>query len=116
MASTESSVIIDQNGESKILDIIDNNLKASKIMNGRSFLQLTEKEQKEIYSIYANTILHFIIDYAKTKYSNISDVPFRDFIDHNGNITKGKHINKNIKDLKVFNYLGLIILKTMIHF
>lgn len=107
MASTESSVIIDQNGESKILDIIENNPKASKIMNGRSYLQLTEKEQKEIYSIYANTILHFIIDYAKTKYSNISDVPFRDFIDHNGNITKGKHINKNIKDLKVKEIIQL---------
>ena len=61
MASTESSLIIDQNGDNKILDIIKNNLKASVIMNGRSFLQLTEKEQKEIYSIYANTILHFIL-------------------------------------------------------
>lgn len=108
MASTESSVIIDQNGDNIILDIINKNSKeALKVMNGRSYQKLTEKEQEEIYSIYANTILRFIIDYAKTKYSNISDVPFRDFTDHKGNITKGKHINKNIKDLKVKEIIQL---------
>lgn len=71
MASTESSVIIDQNGDNIILDIIldiiNKNSTASKIMNGRSYQKLTEEEKEEIDSIYANTTLRFIIDYAKTK-------------------------------------------------
>ena len=102
--STESSLIIDQNGDKIILDIIKDNLK---IMNGRSFNQLTEKEQRDVYAYYANTMLSFIIKYAKTKYPNISDVLFRDFIGHGGVIKLGTFSNKNIKDLNVKDIIQL---------
>ena len=102
--STESSLIIDQNGDKIILDIIKDNLK---IMNGRSFNQLTEKEQRDVYAYYANTMLDFIIKYAKTKYPNISDVLFGDFIGHGGVIKLGTFSNKNIKDLNVKDIIQL---------
>ena len=102
--STESSLIIDQNGDKIILDIIKDNLK---IMNGRSFNQLTEKEQRDVYAYYANTMLSFIIKYAKTKYPNISDVLFGDFIGHGGVIKLGTFSNKNIKDLNVKDIIQL---------
>ena len=86
---TESSSIIDQNGDNIILDIIKNYSEGLEIMNGRSYDQLTDKEQRYVYAYYANTMLYFIIEYAKTKYPNISDVLFRDFIDHNGIIKVG---------------------------
>ena len=105
--STESSLIIDQNGDKIILDIIKKNKGGLEIMNGRSYDQLTEKEQRDVYAYYANTMLYFIIEYAKTKYPNISDVLFRDFIDHNGIIKLGTFSNKNIKDLNVKDIIQL---------
>ena len=105
--STESSLIIDQNGDKIILDIIKKNKGGLEIMNGRSYDQLTEKEQRDVYAYYANTMLYFIIEYAKTKYPNISDVLFRDFIGHNGIIKLGPFSNKNIKDLNVKDIIQL---------
>ena len=102
--STESSLIIDQNGDKIILDIIKKNKGGLEIMNGRSYDQLTEKEQR---AYYANRMLDFIIEYAKTKYPNISDVLFRDFIGHNGIIKLGPFSNKNIKDLNVKDIIQL---------
>ena len=104
---TESSSIIDQNGDKIILDIIKNYSEGLEIMNGRSYAQLTEKEKRDVYDCYANTMLLFIIEYAKTKYPNISDVLFRDFIDHNGIIKVGTFSNKNIKDLNVKDIIQL---------
>ena len=104
---TESSSIIDQNGDNIILDIIKDNKEGLKIMNGRSYDQLTEKEQRDVYAYYANTMLYFIIEYAKTKYPNISDVLFRDFIGHGGVIKFGTFSNKNIKDLNVKDIIQL---------
>ena len=98
--STESSLIIDQNGDEIIKKY------SLKIMNGRSFNQLTEKEQRDVYADYENAMLSFIIDYAKTKYPNISDVLFRDIIDH-GIIKLGTFSNKNIKDLNVKDIIQL---------
>ena len=105
--STESSSIIDQNGDKIILDIIKKNKGGLEIMNGRSYDQLTEKEQRDVYAYYANTMLYFIIEYAKTKYPNISDVLFRDFIGHGGVIKFGTFSNKNIKDLNVKDIIQL---------
>ena len=105
--STESSLIIDQNGDKIILDIIKKNKGGLEIMNGRSYDQLTEKEQRDVYAYYANTMLYFIIEYAKTKYPNISDVLFRDFIGHGGVIKFGTFSNKNIKDLNVKDIIQL---------
>ena len=105
--STESSLIIDQNGDNIILDIIKKNKGGLEIMNGRSYDQLTEKEQRDVYAYYANTMLYFIIQYAKTKYPNISDVLFRDFIGHGGVIKLGPFSNKNIKDLNVKDIIQL---------
>ena len=105
--STESSLIIDQNGDKIILDIIKKNKGGLEIMNGRSYDQLTEKEQRDVYAYYANTMLYFIIQYAKTKYPNISDVLFRDFIGHGGVIKLGTFSNKNIKDLNVKDIIQL---------
>ncbi len=102
---TESSSIIDQNGDNIILDIIKK--EGLKIMNGRSYAQLTEKEKRDVYNCYANTMLYFIIQYAKTKYPNISDVLFRDFIGHGGVIKLGTFSNKNIKDLNVKDIIQL---------
>ena len=102
---TESSSIIDQNGDNIILDIIKK--EGLKIMNGRSYAQLTEKEKRDVYNFYANTMLYFIIQYAKTKYPNISDVLFRDFIGHGGVIKLGTFSNKNIKDLNVKDIIQL---------
>ena len=104
---TESSSIIDQNGDNIILDIIKKNKGGLEIMNGRSYDQLTEKEQRDVYAYYANTMLYFIIQYAKTKYPNISDVLFRDFIGHGGVIKLGTFSNKNIKDLNVKDIIQL---------
>ena len=104
---TESSLIIDQNGDKIILDIIKKNKGGLEIMNGRSYDQLTEKEQRDVYAYYANTMLYFIIQYAKTKYPNISDVLFRDFIGHGGVIKLGTFSNKNIKDLNVKDMIQL---------
>ena len=104
---TESSLIIDQNGDKIILDIIKKNKGGLEIMNGRSYDQLTEKEQRDVYAYYANTMLYFIIQYAKTKYPNISDVLFRDFIGHGGVIKLGTFSNKNIKDLNVKDIIQL---------
>ena len=104
---TESSSIIDQNGDNIILDIIKKNKGGLEIMNGRSYDQLTEKEQRDVYAYYANTMLYFIIEYAKTKYPNISDVIFRDFIGHGGVIKFGTFSNKNIKDLNVKDIIQL---------
>ena len=104
---TESSLIIDQNGDKIILDIIKKNKGGLEIMNGRSYDQLTEKEQRDVYAYYANTMLSFIIKYAKTKYPNISDVLFRDFIGHGGVIKLGPFSNKNIKDLNVKDIIQL---------
>ena len=103
---TESTLIIDQNGDNIILeDIIKK--EGLKIMNGRSYAQLTEKEKRDVYAYYANTMLYFIIQYAKTKYPNISDVLFRDFIGHGGVIKFGPFSNKNIKDLNVKDIIQL---------
>lgn len=104
---TESSSIIDQNGDNIILDIIKNYSEGLAIMNGRSYDQLTEKEKRDVYNCYANTMLYFIIQYAKTKYPNISDVLFRDFIGHGGVIKLGTFSNKNIKDLNVKDIIQL---------
>ena len=105
---TESTLIIDQNGDNIILeDIIKKYRGGLKIMNGRSYDQLTEKEQRDVYAYYANTMLYFIIQYAKTKYPNISDVLFRDFIGHGGVIKLGTFSNKNIKDLNVKDIIQL---------
>ena len=105
---TESTLIIDQNGDNIILeDIIKKYRGGLKIMNGRSYDQLTEKEQRDVYAYYANTMLYFIIQYAKTKYPNISDVLFRDFIGHGGVIKFGTFSNKNIKDLNVKDIIQL---------
>ena len=104
---TESTLIIDQNGDKIILDIIKKNKGGLEIMNGRSYDQLTEKEQRDVYAYYANTMLYFIIQYAKTKYPNISDVLFRDFIGHGGVIKLGTFSNKNIKDLNVKDIIQL---------
>ena len=104
---TESSSIIDQNGDNIILYIIKNYSEGLAIMNGRSYDQLTEKEQGDVYAYYANTMLYFIIEYAKTKYPNISDVIFRDFIGHGGVIKFGTFSNKNIKDLNVKDIIQL---------
>ena len=105
---TESTLIIDQNGDNIILeDIIKKYRGGLKIMNGRSYDQLTEKEQRDVYAYYANTMLYFIIQYAKTKYPNISDVLFRDFIGHGGVIKLGTFSNKNIKDLNVKDMIQL---------
>ena len=104
---TESSSIIDQNGDNIILDIIKNYLEGLAIMNGRSYDQLTEKEKRDVYNCYANTMLYFIIQYAKTKYPNISDVLFRDLIGHGGVIKFGPFSNKNIKDLNVKDIIQL---------
>ena len=105
---TESTLIIDQNGYNIILeDIIKKYRGGLKIMNGRSYDQLTEKEQRDVYAYYANTMLYFIIQYAKTKYPNISDVLFRDFIGHGGVIKLGTFSNKNIKDLNVKDIIQL---------
>ena len=105
--STESSLIIDQNGDKIILDIIKKNKGGLEIMNGRSYDQLTEKEQRDVYAYYANTMLDFIIKYAKKKYPPISDVIFRDFIGHGGVIKFGTFSNKNIKDLNVKDIIQL---------
>ena len=106
--STESSLIIDQNGDKIILeDILKKYRGGLEIMNGRSYDQLTEKEQRDVYAYYANTMLYFIIEYAKTKYPNISDVIFRDFIGHGGVIKFGTFSNKNIKDLNVKDIIQL---------
>ena len=105
--STESSLIIDQNGDNIILDIIKKNKGGLEIMNGRSYDQLTEKEQRDVYAYYANTMLYFIIEYAKTKYPNISDVLFTDFIGRGGVIKFGPFSNKNIKDLNVKDIIQL---------
>ena len=106
--STESSLIIDQNGDNIILeDIIKKYRGGLKIMNGRSYDQLTEKEKRDVRDCYANTMLDFIIKYAKTKYPNISDVIFRDFIGHGGVIKLGPFSNKNIKDLNVKDIIQL---------
>ena len=102
---TESSSIIDQNGDNIILDIIKK--EGLKIMNGRSYDQLTEKEKRDVRDCYANTTFLFIIEYAKTKYPNISDVLFRDFIGHGGVIKLGTFSNKNIKDLNVKDIIQL---------
>ena len=104
---TESSLIIDQNGDKIILDIIKKNKGGLEIMNGRSYDQLTEKEQRDVYAYYANTMLDFIIKYAKKKYPPISDVIFRDFIGHGGVIKFGTFSNKNIKDLNVKDIIQL---------
>ena len=104
---TESSLIIDQNGDKIILDIIKKNKGGLEIMNGRSYDQLTEKEQRDVYAYYANTMLYFIIEYAKTKYPNISDVLFTDFIGRGGVIKFGTFSNKNIKDLNVKDIIQL---------
>ena len=104
---TESSSIIDQNGDKIILDIIKKNKGGLEIMNGRSYDQLTEKEQRDVYAYYANTMLYFIIEYAKTKYPNISDVLFTDFIGRGGVIKFGTFSNKNIKDLNVKDIIQL---------
>ena len=72
--STESSLIIDQNGDNIILDIIKDYPEGLKIMNGRSYDQLTEKEKRYVDAYYANTMFDFIIKYAKKKYQNISDI------------------------------------------
>ena len=106
--STESSLIIDQNGDKIILeDILKKYRGGLEIMNGRSYDQLTEKEQRYVYNCYVNTMLYFIIQYAKTKYPNISDVLFRDFIGHGGVIKLGTFSNKNIKDLNVKDIIQL---------
>ena len=105
---TESSSIIDQNGDNIILEDIFKKYRGGlEIMNGRSYDQLTEKEQRDVYAYYANTMLYFIIEYAKTKYPNISDVIFRDFIGHGGVIKFGTFSNKNIKDLNVKDIIQL---------
>ena len=105
---TESSLIIDQNGDKIILDIIKKNKGGLEIMNGRSYDQLTEKEQRDVYNCYANTMPYFIIEYAKIKYPNISDdVFFRDIIGQNGRIKFGPFSNKNIKDLNVKDIIQL---------
>ena len=105
---TESSSIIDQNGDKIILDIIKKNKGGLEIMNGRSYDQLTEKEQRDVYNCYANTMPYFIIEYAKIKYPNISDdVFFRDIIGQNGRIKFGPFSNKNIKDLNVKDIIQL---------
>ena len=106
--STESSLIIDQNGDKIILeDILKKYRGGLEIMNGRSYDQLTEKEQRDVYAYYANTMLDFIIKYAKKKYPPISDVIFRDFIGHGGVIKFGTFSNKNIKDLNVKDIIQL---------
>ena len=104
---TESSSIIDQNGDNIILDIIKDNKEGLKIMNGRSYDQLTEKEKRDVRDCYANTTFLFIIEYAKTKYPNISDVLFTDFIGRGGVIKFGTFSNKNIKDLNVKDIIQL---------
>ena len=105
---TESSSIIDQNGDKIILeDILKKYRGGLEIMNGRSYDQLTEKEQRDVYAYYANTMLDFIIKYAKKKYPPISDVIFRDFIGHGGVIKFGTFSNKNIKDLNVKDIIQL---------
>ena len=110
--STESSLIIDQNGDNIILeDIIKKYRGGLKIMNGRSYDQLTEKEQRDVYAYYANTMFDFIIKYAKKKYQNISDISdnviFRDIIGRGGVIKFGPFSNKNIKDLNVKDMIQL---------
>ena len=110
--STESSLIIDQNGDNIILeDIIKKYRGGLKIMNGRSYDQLTEKEQRDVYAYYANTMFDFIIKYAKKKYQNISDISdnviFRDIIGRGGVIKFGPFSNKNIKDLNVKDIIQL---------
>ena len=108
---TESSSIIDQNGDNIILDIIKDNKEGLKIMNGRSYDQLTEKEQRDVYAYYANTMFDFIIKYDKKKYQNISDISdnvlFRDIIGPGGVIKFGPFSNKNIKDLNVKDIIQL---------
>ena len=104
---TESSSIIDQNGDNIILDIIKDNKEGLKIMNGRSYDQLTEKEQRDVYNCYANTMPYFIIEYAKKKYPPISNVIFRDIIGDGGVIKFGTFSNKNIKDLNVKDMIQL---------
>ena len=108
---TESSLIIDQNGDKIILDIIKKNKGGLEIMNGRSYDQLTEKEQRDVYAYYANTMFDFIIKYAKKKYQNISDISdnviFRDIIGRGGVIKFGPFSNKNIKDLNVKDIIQL---------
>ena len=108
---TESSLIIDQNGDKIILDIIKKNKGGLEIMNGRSYDQLTEKEQRDVYAYYANTMFDFIIKYAKKKYQNISDISdnviFRDIIGRGGVIKFGPFSNKNIKDLNVKDMIQL---------
>ena len=109
---TESTLIIDQNGDNIILeDIIKKYRGGLKIMNGRSYDQLTEKEQRDVYAYYANTMFDFIIKYAKKKYQNISDISdnviFRDIIGRGGVIKFGPFSNKNIKDLNVKDMIQL---------
>ena len=106
---TESSSIIDQNGDNIILEDIFKKYRGGlEIMNGRSYDQLTEKEQRDVYNCYANTMPYFIIEYAKIKYPNISDdVFFRDIIGQNGRIKFGPFSNKNIKDLNVKDIIQL---------
>ena len=108
---TESTLIIDQNGDKIILDIIKKNKGGLEIMNGRSYDQLTEKEQRDVYAYYANTMFDFIIKYAKKKYQNISDISdnviFRDIIGRGGVIKFGPFSNKNIKDLNVKDMIQL---------
>ena len=58
---TESSLIIDQNGDKIILDIIKKNKGGLEIMNGRSYDQLTEKEQRDVYAYYANDLLFYLL-------------------------------------------------------
>ena len=109
---TESTLIIDQNGDNIILeDIIKKYRGGLKIMNGRSYDQLTEKEQRDVYAYYANTMFDFIIKYAKKKYQNISDISdnviFRAIIGRGGVIKFGPFSNKNIKDLNVKDMIQL---------
>ena len=105
---TESSLIIDQNGDKIILeDILKKYRGGLEIMNGRSYDQLTEKEQRYVYAYYANTMFLFINKYAKKKYPPFSDVIFRDIIGRGGVIKVGPFSNKNIEDLNVKDMIQL---------